>query len=505
MKILLAELDAYDPGSAGTVVYRFTDGMGYDAGGVFYAPRIENPAFMRRDASSVLLGGRSAQSYGELTLFNADGALNAMADDYFDGRAYRLLLGEDDAAYGTFQTVLVATIESVSFAGHLVSVRFRDRMATLDVPFSSVQYAGTNAPPNGIEGTPDDIKGQYKPRVFGRIALMQPVQVNSSKLVYQVNNGAIDALINVFDAGAYLGREADYTSQSDMEANQPSPNRFRAWPGGGCFRLGSSPYGQVSASVAEKWSHTSISAAGIILRILQEIGLTSADYVAADFTALDQKCAGPCGVVVEGGETVASLIDRIAASSGAWWGFDQLNRFRVGRLDAPSAPVVTILDRHIKDGQIASVPPAGQAVWQATVQADRNYAVQDKRSMAGVVGENRNAWFAAESRDQKAADTGVKAWRLLAEDKTYPSVLCSVSQAQAEATRRLTLLSGRRDVVTLTLCDPAAYLGVLDIGATVRVQTDETNDLGYATGRDLVVIGLGPNYKDDLLDLILWG
>lgn len=502
MQILLAELDAYDPGSSGTVVYRFTDGRGYDHGGVFYAPRIEHPAFLRRDASSVLLGGRSAQSYGELTLHNADGALDAMADDYFDGRAYRLLLGDDAAAYGTFQTVLVATIESVSFSGNLVSVRFRDRMATLDVPFSSVQYAGTNALPLGIEGTPDDIKGQYKPRVFGRIALMQPVQVNTSKLIYQVNAGAIDALVNVFDAGAYLGRESDYSSQADMEATQPAPNRFRAWPGGGCFRLGSSPYGQVSAVVAEKWSHTSISAAGIILRILQEIGFTASDYVAADFTALDQKCVGPCGVLVEGGETVASLIDRIAASVGAWWGFDQTNRFRIGRLDAPGAPVVTLRDQHIKDGQIDRVPPAGQAVWQATVQADRNYAVQDKRSMAGVVGADRGAWLEAESRDQKAADTGVKAWRLLAEDKTYPSVLCSVSQAQAEATRRLTLLSSRRDVVTLTLCDPASYVGVLDIGVTVRVQT---NDLGYAAGRDLVVIGLGANYRDDVLDLILWG
>lgn len=499
MRIYLAELQAYRTGT-GVVTHRFTDGQGYDNAGTFYLPRLENPAMMRRDVGSALLGGRQSASYGELTLINADGALNALADDFFDGRLLTIKVGEETDAYGAFQTLLVATIESVAFERERIQVRLQDRGATLDKAFSTVTYAGTNALPLGIEGTADDIKGQYKPRIFGRVALMNPVLVNTSKLIYQANAGAVAAFVNVYDAGAYMTRGADYTSQSDMETNQPSPGQFRCWNAGGCFRLGSTPYGQVSCSVAESWTHTSISAAGIIKRVLDEIGVT--DYVMADFTALDQKCAGPLGVVVEDAETTAALLDRICSSVGAWWGFDALNRFRVGRLDTPSSPVLTITDGMIADGELERQPPDAQAVWKVVMQGDRNYAVQDKKSLAGVVPEARAAWFSAATRDQVAEDSAVKTTRLLATEQTFQSLFCGISQLTAEASRRLGMLKVRRDTVNATLPDLVSIMSQIDIGSVVRLQT---TDLGYGAGRDFVVIGVGPNLKDNFIDLTLWG
>lgn len=497
----LAEITAYDPGSSSVITWRFASGQGYDNAGTFYEPRIENPATFSRSIGGGGFGGRASGSYGELTLINNDGALNALADDYFDGRTLTLKVGNAGMAYGSFQTVMAATIETVAMERQRVSVRLRDRAITLDTPFSAVKYAGTNSLPNGIEGTSDDIKDQYKPRILGRVALMTPVCCNTSKLIYQVNAGAVDSIVNVFDAGAYLSRSTDYTSQSDMENNAPASGTFRSWPAGGCFRLGSSPYGALSACVAERWLYTDNTAAGLIQRILTEIGYTGSDWVAADFTTLNQANAGSLGVIVSDGETTASLLDRITQSVGAWWGFDRINRFRIARLDAPSgSPAATFTDSDIieLERQPDTTPPN----WRTTIQADTNYAVQDKKSLAGVVTLDRAGWFEQASREQTAESATVKSTRLLADETTTETLINGISIAAAEAARRLALYSVRRDTVTLTVADPLSRYGAVDIGSVVNLTTSK---LGYGSGKLFTVTGIAVDYQRNTLDLTLWG
>ena len=500
--IYLAELQAFDPATSSVITWRFASGRGYDNGGQFYEPRIEQPATLARSMGGSSVGGRTSQSYGELTLVNNDGGLNAVGDDFFDGRTMILKRGNPDMPYSTFSTVLVATVESVAMERERISFRLRDKAVTLDTPFSSAKYAGTNVLPNGIEGTADDLKGQAKPRIFGRIALMAPKLVNTSKLIYQVNDGAVDAVVNVFDAGAYLTKVAtDYTSQADMEANAPQAGTWRAWPAGGCFRLGSSPFGQVSTCVIEKWAYNQSNASGIIQRILTEKGYTSADWVAADFVTLSEKNAGTLGVIVNDEETTASLLDRVCQSVGAWWGFDSIGRFRVARLDAPAGTAVTTLtDLDILE--LERQPEDRLPIWQTTVKADVNYVVQEKSALAGVVADNRVAWFNTESRDQKVSDSNVKSVRLLAEDESYDSLLNGISQAQAESNRRLSLFSVRRDTVTVTLANPYDHYSSLDLGAVVSLQTQK---LGYTSGKLFTVTGVNIDYQANTIDLTLWG
>lgn len=498
--IYLAELTAYDPDTSAVVTYRFSSGTGYDNAGTFYAPRIEQPARFSA-AMGDGTGGKASITLGELTLVNNDGGLNAMADDYFDGRTLTLKIGNQTDAYASFTTILIATIESVAMERERVSVRLRDRARLLDTPFSEAKYAGNNSLPLGIEGTADDLKDQYKPRILGRIALMQPTMVNTSKLIYQVNNGAVDAIINVFDGGAYLSQGADYSSQSDMETNAPGSGQWRACPSLGCFRLGSTAVGQVSCSVAEKWTYTQNTAAGLIQRILTEKGYTSADWTAASFTALDQANAGSLGLMVQPGETTASLIDRICESVGAWWGFGTNNRFSVGRFDAPSgSPVATITDDDII--QIERQPENTRPQWRTTLRADINHAVQDRKSLAGVVPEDRAAWFEKAYREQKTEASALKTSRLLAEEVTQDTAFNGIATALAESARRQALYSVRRDVVTVTVANLDNRLSAVAIGAVVSVVS---NQLGYSGGRLMRVIAAGYDYQRSLIDLTLWG
>lgn len=499
MNIFLAEITAWDPGTAGVITYRFASGRGFDNAGTFYAPRIENPAMFTRSMGGSA-GGRAGSSYGELTLKNEDGALDGMADDFFDGQTLTLKYGDEAGSYGSFTTILVATVETIAVECARVSVRLRDRTAALDKPFSASKYAGNNTLPTGVEGTADDLKDQYKPRILGRIALMQPVLVNTSKLIYQVNDAAVDAIIQVYDGGAYLDAiSGNYSDLTDLYNNAPASGSWRQLPGSGLFRLGSQPVGQISCSIAESWNYLDNTAAGLMQRILTEKGYSSSDWVAADFTALNQQNAGSLGLIIEPGETTASLLDRIAQSVGAWWGCDALGRFRIRRLDAPSGtPVATFGDDDVLE--IERQPDSQLPLWEVVIKADRNYAVQDKKSLAGVVPADRAAWFELDSRDQKAADSGVKTSRLLADTETDDSALNGIATAVAEADRRLDLHSARRDVVTLTVANPAGVS--IDLGDVVNIASTK---LGYSGGRLMAVTSVRVDYQRNTLDMTVWG
>jgi hypothetical protein len=498
--IFLAEVQAYDPDSSSVITWYFSSGKGFNNSGTFYVPRIENPATFSRSMSGAL-GGRVSPNYGELTILNPDGAIDAIGNDYFDGRTLTLKYGDSTGSYAAFTTILTATIESVALEKDRVSIRLRDKTATLEKPFSTAKYGGTNTLPTGVDGTPDDIKDQSKPRIFGRIALMTPVLVNTSKLIYQVNDGAIDSIVNVYDGGAYLTRSSDYLNLSDMYTYDPPEGTYRSLPSLGLFRLGSTPFKQLSVCVVEEWDYISNSAAGIIQRILTEKGYTASDWVAADFTTLNQKNAGSLGIIVGDGETTASLIDRICASVGAWWGFDAVGKFRIGRFDAPSGvAVATLTDNFIID---CEREPEGQLpYWRTVLNADTNFVVQDKNALSGIVPDYRASWLGLASRDQKAENATVKTTRLLADEVTYESSLNGISIAQAEAARRLNLFSVRRDVVNLTLATPQDYFSTIELGSVVNLQSER---LGYGLGRLMTVTSLSVDYQSNTLDLILWG
>ena len=495
--IFLAEIEAYDPATESTKTWLFASGSGYDNAGDFYTPRMENPATFSRSMSGI--SGRAGQSFGELTILNPDNAIAALGEDFFDGRTLTLKWGDRDGSYASFTTILVATMETVGIEKDRISIRLRDKSVTLDSPFATVKYAGNNELPLGVEGTADDIKDQIKPRIFGRIALMQPVLVNTAKLIYQVNAGPVDAVLNAFDGGAYLTKATDYLSLSDMYAYDPPAGQWRAYPPLGLIRLGSTPINTLSVSVVESWDHLDNTAAGLVQRILTEKGMT--DWVSADFTALNQDNAGSIGIVVEGDETTASLLDRICASVGAWWGFDALGRFRIARFEAPGgSPVATLTDDLIIDAE--RQPETQMPFWSVKVKADINYIPQDKNGLAGVVPEDRAAWLKEAAREQKAENATVKATRLLAEEITYDTSLNGISIAQAEAARRLNLYAVRRDVVNLTLANPQGYYTTLDLGSVINLASPR---LGYGTGRLMTITAVGVDYQQNTLDLVCWG
>lgn len=389
--IFLAQINCYDPSTGGTSTIKFATGSGFFSGSDVYPPRLQSPGSISFSINTSE-GGKRTLSFGELSLHDPDGVLSATLSGYFfDGRDVTVLTIDPAIGWGSSAIVYRAIIETAAFTLDSIRFRLRDRAAELDVPFSTLKYAGTNSAGAGVEGA-EDLKDRYKPRIFGRVAHMEAVCVNTAKLEYQVNSVAslgntasIAEIINVFDAGAYLVPQFDSSTKQPqtysgstaanqitaMEAAAPASNDYLIANKAGLFRLARKPFGTVTACVTSSWDINAISAAGIIQSLLTEKGYSVGDqtrrWKAADMDAMNALNAAPLGLIVQDGETTASLLGRICQSIGAWWGFSRDNYFRTAIFEAPETISLPIYSAEMAtNGGFSGSLTGWTAIWTAT-------------------------------------------------------------------------------------------------------------------------------------------
>jgi hypothetical protein len=210
--LYLAEIVAYDPGVPGAVTLRyatrgFVTGPAETPANTIYDYRLKQPVNVTRDCfASGTTSGASRVGFGDLVLLNPDGVLDALAGYGFDGRAVtiRHATADSPAFPGDFTTVFVGTMEQATCGMDEVTIRLRDRQYETQVPLQTSFYLGDNALPAGLEGTADDLKGKPKPVCLGTVSNVPAPCVNTSKLIYQVNDGAVASIPNVYDRGIGL-------------------------------------------------------------------------------------------------------------------------------------------------------------------------------------------------------------------------------------------------------------------------------------------------------------
>lgn len=513
--IYLAHITVYDPALPGTRTL-YLSSSGYTAGTanlppggashIAYDPRIQQPANMRRDVfSRGTTGGASEVGYGALELVNIDGGLDSLADCGFDGRPLTLLVGEvQRGRTPTWTVVLQGTMEQPEITWEKVTIRLRDRQAELDKPASPNKFAGSNSLPNGLEGVAGDLKGKAKPRIYGRVFNVSPPCVNTSRLIYQLNDGALAAVDAVYDRGVALTAGTAYSSQADMEANAPSAGQYRVWLAGGYFRLGSSPAGTVTADAAQGAN----AAARTVAQLASAIatgpgGISAGDITSADITALDTLNSAEVGIWI-GDLSCHEALDKLCASIGAWWSFDRLGKFRLGRVDAPAgSPVAEISSADIIsiERQASNDPGRGVSAWQVTLQYKRLWTRQDT-DLAGSVTDARRAELREDYRKVVVNDTAIKTKHLLAPELTFETLLVDASAASAEATRRLNLYKAERVTLEVKVAYDPSMVASIDLGNVVRLTL---NRFGMSAGKLFVVTGLRSDLQNKLLYMTLWG
>ncbi|RDK01432.1 hypothetical protein [Paraburkholderia lacunae] len=432
--------------------------------------------------------GATKVTIGNVQLVNEGGELDYLLTDYaFDGRRFTVRIGDVGTPFAQWLVVMTGTLSDVAANGTAVDLIIQDRLADLtlnDWP----TYAGDNVAPNGLEGTAADLKDQPKPRVYGAVLNVTPKAVNTSKLIYQVSDAAC-AVSAAYDNGAALTRGPDYASTADMQATEPAAGQFRCFAG--YLRLGSAPVGTVTCDAAG----VAVRAGDLLVAIAGDAGVPASDIMQADVDALNAVAGGRIGVWADSNPTPQSLMDTVAGSVGAWYGFDRLSRLRMGRLDAPAGTPVAVWGRDVQE----TVQPSsgGVPAWSISVRYARNYTVQS--NVAGTAGTARAAWLAQEYRTSAATDPSIKVPWPHAQTLSFDTGLLDANDADAESRRRLALYGPRRMKIDIDV--PVAELGETDLGDVVGLTTPRYG----LSGRLFRVIGINSGFASGKAALVLWG
>lgn len=508
--MILIEIVAATDASGATQTFFLSDGEFITSpsdtpANVAFIPRLENAGEIGLHIfSDGTTGGGTALEIGSIEITNNDGLYDAFRSFSFDGRPITIRSGPAGGRYpDDFPIVLTCTAEGVQPDWDAMTIRLRDKQFMFERPAGRTRYLGNNALPNGLEGTAEDLKDTFKPRLMGRVFNRQPYLVNTSKLTFQVNDGAVVSL-GVYDRGVALTLGADYATSALLQAATlaTGEGKFSTCLAEGYFRLHDAPAGEVRFDAIEGASAPDRTAAQILRRLALGGGLSAAEISAADVEQLDAANSAVLGVYIEGDVTLREVMDRVAASVGGYYVFDPQGVLRMGVLRAPAGqPLITLYDYDLgEDVEVTSsndtnVPIASATVLHTQIEAQTS-------DLAGSVSSDRRAFLALEYRRATSDPTTIKNQWLLADDLTIETLLTSDADAKAEA-NRLVGLHGvprlRFDV--LAPVDLITQAGVW-MGREVAL---DLNRFGLAGGRSFVVIGMRFDLGVNQVVLSLWG
>lgn len=517
MLIYLFDVTAAVDAAGAQTTFGFSTGTGYNHPSAlrYYDPRIIQPANFRRDLfTDGRTFGASRTSYGLVDIANPDGLYDALFG-YGFGLAAVLRLGDERDDVANFVTVQAGIVEQALFDFGKISFRFRDRQTELDLPYQATKFAGTNSGATGQEGTPDDLKGQPKPRTIGKVFNVRPPQVNTSQYIFQVHDGAVSDVPAAYNAGAALSKGADYTNLADMTTNAPAGGGYRVLKSAGMYRVGTAPTGATCDVIAGATSADRTVAQSVKAE-LTRAGVVAGSIASADVTALDSANSAEIGLFVAEETTFKVVIDQLLGSIGAWCVPDRSGVYRMGRIAAPSGtPVATLKRLHRGDAstatdgdilaieRVASNDP-GRGVPAAGVNLSwyRNFTVQTGGDLAGSVTVARQEFLKNEWRISAAEDASIRLQFPQAPSFDITTLLVVDADADAERDRLLALYKVRRDRLRVKIKFGVSMIGLVDLGAIVRLQISR---FGYDAGKLFVLLGIEYDMKNDVADLEIWG
>lgn len=512
--IWLVELTGYTDASTSTV-YRYSTGAYITKrtdtpAEVLYEDCVIDPGSISRQmyaggGSGVTDNPRSEVGYGAITLANIDGHLDAIFDSpaiSFRERQVRVLRVQPEAAYSTAVLILSAVISQIEAGFEKVTIGIKDRLYELASPHITTLYAGTNALPAGVEGVAD-LAGKPKPLVMGKVFSIEPPCVNTSRLIYQVSTAAITSG-SVYDGGVALTAGAAYASQADMETTAPAAGQVRWWLAGGMFRLGSSPAFRVTADVVAD-SSASSTAAQILQRLALARGISSGDISAADVAAMDVLNSAVCGIYIDTQADTLELMDQIARSIGAGYGFDRTGVLRMWRFDAPSgSPLAVLADWNV--GAVDRVAN-GEDIPTTTINLRyaRYYTQQSATELAGAVTDAAVSDLAQEWRVSSYTGTLSPNPHKRTQTLQRDTLLTAKADADTEAARvyGITSVVRRTHKCSNVFLDDAALL-VLDLNTVIALRWPRYG-FDNTSGTLRRVIAITYFYAANRADLTVWG
>ena len=466
----------------------------------YYEGRVEVPLIMERQMHIDPARPRRVQrQFGSIRIANGDGALDSIVRSYaIDGRQVRVLFGPYGGAYSDF--VCIADTLGLAWEGsdETVSVTLRDQSYSLDKPLQTTLYGGTG----GADGTAE-IEGKPKPLTYGKVRNITPVLIDPSNLIWQVHDGTIGAVLDVYDQGAALTDSlTDVSGYTNLVSESVSAGEFATALDVGMFKAGSSPSGLVTCDIEGDADPTYENTLDqIALRVLKNRAGLSLALIREDTFAGAGAIAGEMGFYLSVNDTPSTgqVMDAILASIGGWWGAARDGRIRAGRLSDPAARSVNLyLDQYtvLKLEQETGITPT----WRFRVGYQRNWTIQRGEDLAAAVSDARRQFLIEPFQVVSSSDGTVKTRHLEALDQgPIPTLYDNAADAQTLADHFKGLHSLDRRIFRATV-KRLAYR--VDLQSVVRLIWPR---FGLNGGQNFTVIGIREDADRDEIVLRLWG
>lgn len=446
-----------------------------------FEPRLVEPiSFSRSMFSSGRIGGLSVPGFGELILTNADGGLDDFATYAWDGRSVEVRVGEAGAALEFYFTIFSGQSRTVEFDDLFIRLILRDNQNDFDIDYPDALYAGTG----GNEGSAE-LAGQPKPKCFGQVHNVDPVLVDAANYVYQVHDGAIEAIDAVYDGGVALTITTDYTVDLSN----------------GRFTLVAAPTGIITADVqGAKPGGTYLTTVADIVQHLGEnsAGLTHpGDFDTASFTALNAANSAVVGIYDRETTTLASVLDRLINSIGGFYGFDRAGKFQVGRVELATGTAAAEFDSTtiIELTRLASAVPNHQV----RVNFNRNYRVMSESDFGASITDAQRDALVRDFSVVTATDAAILTPYPNSSALIVDTMLATSAAASTEASRLLTLYKTQRDFYKILVKTQPYTLKLNDV---VKIIFNRYN---LASGKLFRVISIVEDAANNQVELELWG
>ena len=445
--------------------------------------------------------GQFTAGTGKVILTNADGEYDFLIQRFaIDGRDITVKVGREGDAYDDFYTIFSGTASDWSVEEDVVEIDIVDNAYKLSVPVQDNTYGGTG----GVDGT-SDLVGKRKPLAYGYVYNISPPLVVPATLIYQVHDGAVEAISAVYDRGVSLTVGSNYATYALLSAAAVSAGAFATCRAEGLIKLGSSPSGTVTADVqGDNATAFSVTTADIVRKILTRSVLEDPDdlYLPA-FVAVNAANSSEVGYYVgqDDTTTVADVIAYLMRGIGGWGGFRRSGKFEVGIFLTPTGalPAAHYDKNDIFEMRRDRLPNAlSPPPYRFRVGWQRNFTVQN--DLAGSVSATRKGFLSEAYRYAEATDDSIKTDHPFAQDREPTlSFFRDQADAQTEADRLLDLYRSTKALYRFKVgIQPFA----LDLGDVVNV-TYPRWDL--TVGRNLRIVEMTENAQDNTIELVGYG
>jgi hypothetical protein len=442
------------------------------------------------------LGERADTSYGVVQIgWSPDGQANHddLANLAYDGRLLIVYLGLPTDDLVNFNELFRGYAETVYFDESKFSIVLRDPQARFDVPIQANLYLGDSSTYEG-DAQLEDVP---KPLCFGTPLNVTPVPVSGGTpglLIYQVHDGEIKAITNVYDRGEALinaGDITDPTPIADLSAWTPVLGEYKTDLARGCFRLGAQPQGQITCDVDGDNDCPDVTfpqtAAEIVRRIAKRHGgLVSGDLDSASFTQLDTDAPYTLSLYTgTQNPTIAQVIDKVLGSVGGYRYTNRSGDLVVGQMRfRTSTRTIDYAQGHIASLRMLRGPQAAKRV---TLGYERKWTVQSRTDFTGgTATENFMARRSQEYLFRFDVDATTASLHALARVVRAGTLLDASNDAGDEAARQLVILKSARIFEVQARREQFQ----IDPGETITIQHPR---YGFAAGKDAVVLSVVEN------------